>query len=611
MPLDKADTPTHRCLLPSSSFWYQSQPLEMAPFKYEQLATPSSLRLVFLPSTEGLGANEKLELILVQKEMSDVFKRYFALSYVWGTSNKVHTIKVNRQDFLITESLMFFLRRQRKSTPAFWIDAICINQDDMDEKTEQIGRMREIYQSAMRVYADLGPASDDEEVIFKKIEHVSNSIVVEADRTDFEGLKFNEKAKNIRLSSVSMEPYDTRFWEGLGSFLGRPWWTRVWIMQEATALKAANTYLLCGKVELCLSHAFGCAAALHINEHRRPWGQMLRPVTRDGNVARVLRLTTMRKNNELIPLLDVLEHLRGLKATDLRDIVNAALNIANDVKKGEIQISYQASVSDAYRAVAAYYLKDKIAPLRILSYSGTRFQHLEFEPGWESWVPSFYQGYPRNILDTYVTANDGSRRPCYKPFGSENFGAGLYAPSIDGNTLKVSGFFVDTLTALSWPCITLSIQHGIQTVDEWIPSNFSANYFTGETMLDAFLRTVVADISMDHKNPQRGGQAYLDSVSGRLNFQEFERGAEHVFHYSQFRRLAYSVKGYMALVSHQVREGDLLYALFGGSVLYVLRPQENKNFILVGDCYVHGLMDGEAIQLVKEGKADVEMVSII
>ena len=580
----------------------------MTTFKYELLATPSTLRLVFLPSTQGLGVNETLELILVQKEISDVSKRYLALSYVWGSSNKVHTIRINGQDFAITDSLMFFLRRKRKSTPAFWIDAICINQDDMNEKSEQIGRMREIYQNAIRVCADLGPASEDEEIVFKKIEHLSNSIVAESKRIDFEGIEPNKKAENIRLSSIFMEPYDTQFWEGLGKFLDRPWWTRVWIMQEATALQGADTYLLCGGVEV---HAFGCAAALHIHEHRRPWGKIPKPVTRENSIIRVLRLRTLRQNDGLIPFLDVLEHLRGLEATDLRDIVNAALNIANDVKKGEVQTSYRASIADAYRAVATYYLKDKIAPLKVFAYCGTRFQHLEFEPDWASWVPSFQHRYSRHVLDTYITTNDGSQRPCYNPFGSENFGAEMYPKIIEGNILIVYGFLIDMLNVLSWPCITLSIQHGIQIVNEWIPSNFSANYFTGETILNAFLRTVVADISTDHKKPQRGGQAHLDLLSGRLNFQEFEMNAEHVFHYSQFRRLAYSVRGYMTLVSHQAREGDLLYALFGGSVLYVLRPQGDKKFILIGECYVHGLMDGEAIQLVKEGKADIEMVSII
>lgn len=53
----------------------------MATFKYKPLPTLSTIRLVFLPITEGLGIPEKLELGLIQKKISDVSKRYFALTY--------------------------------------------------------------------------------------------------------------------------------------------------------------------------------------------------------------------------------------------------------------------------------------------------------------------------------------------------------------------------------------------------------------------------------------------------------------------------------------------------------------------------------------------------
>ena len=583
----------------------------MATFKYDPLPTLSTIRLVFLPITEGLGIPKTLELSLIQEEISSVSKRYFALSYVWGDPVRVHTIKVNGHDFAITDNLMFFLRRERKISYAFWIDALCIDQDNKDEKDEQIGRMRDIYQNALRVYADLGPASEDEEVEFKKMETLSKSIVADSKRIDLEGIQSSETAENVRLSSILVEPYDIQFWRKLGDFFGRPWWMRVWIMQEATALHPANTYLLCGKIELPLSHAFGCAATLHITQQRRPWGEIAEPATRPSSISRVLRLRTMRKNNDLMPLLDILEHFRGLEATDLRDIINAALNIANDVKKGEIQTSYQASVLDAYRAVAIHFLKDSIAPLKIFSYCGTRFQHLEVEPGWASWIPSFYHGFPRTVLNSYLTADDGSQRPCYNPCSSEIFSTEMYPNSIEGETLHVYGFPVDTLTALTWPCITLSIQDGIDIVDKWIPSDSATNYFTGETMLTAFLRTVVADISTSHHKVQRGNHAHLDPLTGRLIFREFDKSAERIFEASQFRRLAYSAKGYMALVSHQAREGDILYALIGGPMLYVLRPRGGGKFVLVGECYVHGMMDGEVMQLVKEGMTSLEMVSIV
>ena len=114
-------------------------------------------------------------------------------------------------------------------------------------------------------------------------------------------------------------------------------------------------------------------------------------------------------------------------------------------------------------------------------------------------------------------------------------------------------------------------------------------------------------MSNSANNPQRGGKARWDIVKGPSTACNF---GEQIFYYALCRRLAYSMNGYMALFSHQAKEGDLLYALFGGSVLYVLRP-EGDRFLLVGECYVHGLMDGEAMQLLETGQAVIEVVSII
>ena len=181
---------------------------------------------------------------------------------------------------------------------------------------------------------------------------------------------------------------------------------------------------------------------------------------------------------------------------------------------------------------------------------------------------------------------------------------------MEDNVLLIHGFRIDRISSLSNPCVSRSIRDGIRLVNSWIPKGPTALYPTGETIFDAFLKTVVANMSNAKDKPQRGGRAHWDIEKCYFAAGDFGREGEHVFHYAQCRRLAYSINGYMALVSHQAKEGDLLYALFGGSVLYALRPKGDQ-FILVGECYVHGLMDGEAMQSLETGQAVTEVVSII
>ncbi|GKZ38225.1 hypothetical protein AbraIFM66950_010254 [Aspergillus brasiliensis] len=69
---------------------------------------------------------------------------------------------------------------------------------------------------------------------------------------------------------------------------------------------------------------------------------------------------------------------------------------------------------------------------------------------------------------------------------------------------------------------------------------------------------------------------------------------------TSYRRLMISSKDYIGLVPSRTQEGDLICVLFGCSVPVILRKQDD-HYIFIGECYVHGIMDGEAIEQMKEG----------
>ncbi|KAF2181337.1 hypothetical protein K469DRAFT_589960, partial [Zopfia rhizophila CBS 207.26] len=59
-----------------------------------------------------------------------------------------------------------------------------------------------------------------------------------------------------------------------------------------------------------------------------------------------------------------------------------------------------------------------------------------------------------------------------------------------------------------------------------------------------------------------------------------------------------TVNGYMGLGPRNAREGDLICCFYGGPMLYVLRRTEDaeESYRIIGDCYVHGLMNGESLK---------------
>jgi hypothetical protein len=85
---------------------------------------------------------------------------YEALSYAWGDAKDTSPMILDRTLYYITKNLECALRyfRYKESLRVLWIDAICINQNDLDEKSEQVLIMGEIYSRATKVYAWLGEA---------------------------------------------------------------------------------------------------------------------------------------------------------------------------------------------------------------------------------------------------------------------------------------------------------------------------------------------------------------------------------------------------------------------------------------------------------------------
>ena len=92
---------------------------------------------------------------------------YGALSYVWGDQSVKETILVNGQEFSVTVNLAAALQKlggyweiahKERGSPPFriWIDALCINQKDTEEKVRQIELMGYIYYHADPVFAWLG-----------------------------------------------------------------------------------------------------------------------------------------------------------------------------------------------------------------------------------------------------------------------------------------------------------------------------------------------------------------------------------------------------------------------------------------------------------------------
>ncbi|KAF4535920.1 Heterokaryon incompatibility protein [Lasiodiplodia theobromae] len=198
-----------------------------APYNYPRLLPePSAIRLVvLLPSLEQ---HADIVCELCNSALSNIVSdKYEALSYVWGDPNKRRPIIVSRKLFQATENLEAALRNLRHPTQprVLWIDAICINQNDVQERNEQVKLMGDIYRCARRVIVWLGPESDTSGAAFQLMRN-------KPDVPDFD----NATPQEIKRFWASFVP-------GLLSFcrlVRRPWFKRVWCIQELALARAVD-----------------------------------------------------------------------------------------------------------------------------------------------------------------------------------------------------------------------------------------------------------------------------------------------------------------------------------------------------------------------------------
>lgn len=101
-------------------------------------------------------------------------KSYTALSYVWGHEGGRVGIQVDGCAFAVTNNLYGFLKSYRHATQPsiLWVDAICINQNDILERNSQIGLMKRLYEGAEFVLVWLGPEVPGTAQAFKVLSDV-------------------------------------------------------------------------------------------------------------------------------------------------------------------------------------------------------------------------------------------------------------------------------------------------------------------------------------------------------------------------------------------------------------------------------------------------------
>lgn len=202
-----------------------------ARYEYTELSTTSHIRLMTLcPKTPESSGNESVHIHLTEYSITQCPK-YEALSYTWGKLDRIEKVIVEpaNHHIRVTSNLYEALLDLRRKEPVtLWIDAICINQDDIQERSSQIRLMSRIYHNARRVVAWL--AQDEVSPMAEDMNHHGTWTIVKKS-----SVMSNNADERERWNRIPIEPRDYPVVEYPMSALRifrHPWFMRIWILQE-------------------------------------------------------------------------------------------------------------------------------------------------------------------------------------------------------------------------------------------------------------------------------------------------------------------------------------------------------------------------------------------
>jgi len=538
---------------------------------------------------------------------------YWALSYTWGTETATNDLFLNDRTLAIRQNLSLALARIGKRVKDehiyLWVDAICINQEDVSERDTQVLRMRSIYADASLVAIWLGEHLDRSELAIESIVRFSN-------RRRFpqspEG--GNHKYVDLRLAlEIGIGTLTAQeIQHAVSKLFQRPWFDRLWIIQESTASNCKIFFV--GNDTLRWEDLIA-------------WG-WVSDVTAlyTGHYQRFDRLHQISKDRQLGSTENIFSLCRRFRmrhCTDPRDRIYSLAGIASDLEGVNYAAKYSLSVQDVYIDDFVR-LQLRISPKHsqidflgcVIRVPAVRLSHSKlFGDVYDtlpSWVPDW-----RLRLDVFPLLkpplSSAPRGTSFEREGKEQeYHERFYSASKDtifqchiANVLQlhVRGFTVDWVLQLSPTMERAYIpieQDG--PAEDWALSNGDEMYNAAETKEQAFFRTITADIWYGRSAIKRPHSYERREIEATENQQELfqNRRSQETSHFSMVavtygRKFMWTKEGRMGLAPAAADINDKICVFFGGQVLYIIREVEEGKHEFMGECYVHGLMDGEAL----------------
>ncbi|KAH9875470.1 hypothetical protein J1614_004962 [Plenodomus biglobosus] len=562
---------------------------------------------------------------------------YVALSYVWGDARDHLPINVNGSVFSAIRNLALALQyiRDTGEDVVLWVDAVCINQDDIDERNSQVQLMGILYAEAERVLIWLGEADETTDELVDMLESDDTPITPGPDIEDFiaaHTVYAVELCRRLILFDI---------------IALRPWWQRVWTVQECV-LPRNDPVFRCGLQTFSWERFFEVFYASflkaqagfnsfeherheHIQELRKRKNQLSSGLSEHEilqKIQAVSLLGNVRKHYNApsgIPIAVCVAPCLERQASVPHDYIYGFLGLVASEEKRQVTVDYRLPHWTVYRDFFELLLNlagpDELKLLAMLSFYHTNDSDCKSNDR-PSWLPDFSS-------QNDVVRHTGMYLASELPFGELE----EVWWSDDNEILMLRGVHIDIITAThDLQDTTYNWANHILEMADKVPRSPPASSATPSTsslpasLVNASHSTHISTLFLGSIKPQTNVDATDAQLQLCWNTMDAHRLANvpmrnldnTAFKQSRSdlgglsiltlsgrivaqtyivcggRKLATTSAGIAGICVPDARPGDHVVCLFGFHMPFLLRPFHG-HFRIVGGVHLKGLMEWGAL----------------
>ncbi|PSN63635.1 hypothetical protein BS50DRAFT_85457 [Corynespora cassiicola Philippines] len=394
---------------------------------------------------------------------------FFTASYVWGSKTFSQSVVIHLEPgkLPVLESLVPFLQLitehyDFRESDWWWIDSLCINLEDGQEREEQVRIMGNIYKRAKRAIVWLGEEQEKDSDCEGAIDFLHELNQLRA------ALKELSTFRECLQRDVYLEK-----WAALSRLLSRSWWTRVWTLQEFILPKEAKLYcgqrrISRGKFKSAIYCVFLCSTS--IPEHAQQYVPRL-AFDSAFNRRRIHQWHVNPQANGM-NLVALMAYLGNHSASDPRDRVYSVLGLVTGRDRRVAGIpEYTSTVERLYaRLVRSFWEEFRSLDIICFTHLFNRYSgpdDLELEPSVPSWAPDWR--VPTMFASPVPLMASASKHiGNFRPLHSRNYKA-LYSASGKWLREHANVKFSDSLRELRCDGVILDHIDGLGSLDDTDP----------------------------------------------------------------------------------------------------------------------------------------------